>query len=134
MAVVAVAGLFTPGRSFALPPDEWGPVMALVEKIKAEPAVNPRTDQAEKLAVVVRRKKGHAAPKNVIRALADLMADRDDSVRYWVAGALGFLGPQAAGAIPALQTALTEIEGKRGSKTSESAIRLALKRIGAPSK
>ena len=133
-ALVALAVLFTPGWSFARPADDWGSVLALVEKIEAEPAVSPRTDEAQRLASAVRSKKGRAAPKNVIQSLADLMADRDDSVRYWVAGALGFLGPQAAAAIPALQTALKEVEGKRGDKTSESAIRLALKRINAPTK
>ena len=114
--------------------DEWDAVLSLVERIKAEPAITRRTGQAEALSDVVWKKAGKPAPRRAIRALAGMMEDRDDSVRYWMAMALGYLGPQAADAIPALEKALEEIEGRRGSKTSESAIRLALKRIGVPSK
>jgi hypothetical protein len=131
---LAVLGVLATSRLLASDTDEWEPVLRLVEKIKEEPAVNSRTEQAEKLAHVVREKEGKKAPKGVIRAIADLMTDRHDSVRYWAATALGYLGPQAADAIPALQKALKEIEGRRASKTSESAIRLALERINRPQK
>ena len=98
------------------------------------PELNPRTEQAHELAGLVRKKARETAPKSVVRALADLMADRDDSVRYWIAMALGYLGPQASDAVPALEKALREIERHPADKTSESAIRIALKRINGPSK
>src|SRR5262245_37493320 len=140
IAAVAVAGLLSASRSFATTrssatdPDEWQPVLTLVEQIKAEPDVGPRTHHAEEVSDFVRAKNGKSAPKSGIRALAGLMTDRHDSVRYWIAMALGFFGPQAIEAVPALQTALKEIEGRPGSKTSESAIRLALRRINARAK
>jgi hypothetical protein len=109
----------------------WDWVFALVEKVKLEPNIDLRTNYAEQLAWVVRSNQTKLAPKSVIRTLADLMADRHDSVRYWVATALGFLGSQAAEAVPALEAALKQIEGTRSSKTSEPGIRLALKRIKA---
>jgi len=114
--------------------DRWDAVLNLAQRIKAEPAVTLRTDQAEELAGLVRKNAAKTAPKSVVRILAGLMEDRDDSVRYWIATALGYLGPQAVDAVPALEKALKEIEGRPADKTSEAAIRLALKRINTSSK
>jgi HEAT repeat protein len=133
-AVAAIVGLVSESSSAGGQTSEWDAVLTLVERIKAEPAVTPRTEKAQELAHVVKEREAKTAPKEVIQALAGLMADRDDSVRYWVAMALGYMGPQADDAIPALEKALREIEGSPASKTSESAIRLALKRIKTPSK
>jgi hypothetical protein len=134
IAVAALVGLLSESGWAANRTDEWDPVMRLVEGIKAESTVTPRTKQAQELADLVRKEARQIAPKRVVRALGGLMEDRDDSVRYWIATALGYLGPQAAAAIPALEKALKEIEQRPADKTSESAIRLALKRINAPSK
>jgi HEAT repeat protein len=134
MTAAVLFGLLSGSGSAANPTEEWEAVTTLVDRIKAEAAVTPRTEQAQKLAGLVRSKTGKVAPKRVIRALAGLMEDRDDSVRYWAAMALGYMGPQATDAIPALEKALKEIERHPADKTSESAIRLALRRINPPAK
>jgi hypothetical protein len=138
---LAIVGLLIAGAVGAKPKvdpaggtDEWQPVLRLVEKLKGEPTVTPRparTDEAEQLADLVKARRDATVPQGVIRALADLMTDRDDSVRYWVAMALGFLGPQAVEAVPALQDALNRIGEHPAETTSLSGILFALERINA---
>ena len=90
--------------------DGWRPIVILAESIKAPSALSTkeREDKAYRLAVLIQRKVGKPAPEKVITALANLMNDSDQVVRFWTAGALGQLGPQAAPAIPALEKALEE--------------------------
>jgi HEAT repeat protein len=98
--------------------------------IENEPSVNARTEDARKLADQVHRN-GLAVSDADIKLLADMLSDRDDSIRYWIAMALGYIGPRAQPAVPALEKALQEVQCVPGSKTSASAIRLALIKIGA---
>jgi HEAT repeat protein len=98
--------------------------------IKSEPSVNARTEDARKLADQIRRN-GLVVSDADIKLLADMLSDRDDSVRYWIAMALGYIGPRAQQAVPALEKALREIQCVHASKTSADAIRLALTKIGA---
>jgi len=46
----------------------------------------------------------------IIDGMAQLLTDNDDWVRFYVAAALGFLGPSARRAIPALERALERTE------------------------
>jgi HEAT repeat protein len=98
--------------------------------IKNEPSVNARTEDARQLADQVRRSELAVSDAD-IELLADMLSDTDDAVRYWIAMALGYIGPRAQRAVPALEKALQEIQCVHASKTSAEAIRLALTRIGA---
>jgi hypothetical protein len=98
--------------------------------IKNERSVNARTEDARKLADQVRRNELAVGDAD-IKLLVDMLSDRDDSVRYWIAMALGYIGPRAQAAVPALEKALQEMQCVRGSKTSAPAIRLALTKMGA---
>jgi hypothetical protein len=98
--------------------------------IKNEPSVNARTEDARKLADQVHRNELAVSDAD-IQLLVDMLSDRDDSVRYWIAMALGYVGPRAQPAVTALEKALQEMQCVHGSKTSASAIRLALTKIGA---
>jgi hypothetical protein len=54
----------------------------------------------------------------------------DDSVRYWVATALGNLGPTAKAAVPKLQEMLPKADCINGAITSASGIRYAQIKMG----
>ena len=92
--------------------DGWRAITMLAESIKAPSSLSTkeREEKAYQLAVLIRRKAGKAAPPKLITDLAALMSDSNQMVRFWVALALGKLGPQAAAAIPALEKAFEEAQ------------------------
>ena len=89
-----------------------------------------RTNAAEHLAELTRK----IIPKNIDdKTLADLVSlldTPDDSVRAWVAAAIGNLGSRARTAGPALLKLLPESDCLQGDLTSAAIIRPALKKIG----
>jgi hypothetical protein len=105
-------------------------VPAEVNKIEREPSGAARTRYAQELADQIRHNKLKVDRLDV-GLLARMLADRDDSVRYWIAIALGYIGSRAQEAVPALKEALKAKECDHSSKTSASGIRFALSRIGA---
>jgi hypothetical protein len=50
----------------------------------------------------------------VVDDMAELLEDNTDLVRFYAAASLGFIGPSARRAIPALEKALERREGERG--------------------
>jgi len=113
--------------------DAMSVVAAEVDKIRSEPSSATRTKYAQRLADEIRQNKLAVSDGADIDLLANLLTDRDDSVRYWIAMALGYLGPRARQAVPALEKALKERECDNSSKTSASGIEFALSRIGVMS-
>jgi HEAT repeat protein len=113
--------------------NEPTPIEILIRKIYREPPGDARDADVQALAVLAKREAPNGVGRKVVDDIAGFLLDSDDVVRYWAAAALGFLGAQAESAIPALERALREREGKKGSKSSASAIRLALERIRSPS-
>jgi hypothetical protein len=101
-----------------------------VRRIKEERLVKLRTDYAEQLSKSIRVNGPDDVTDADVEALAGLLSDRDDSVRFWVAASLGYLGPRAKQAVPELQRAFQERECDQGDMTSAPAIRVALSRIG----
>ncbi len=89
------------------------PIDLVIREIRVETSTTVRTDAAEKLVSLVQEQARDGISQKAIWAMADLLSDRDDSVRYWVATALGYAGSQAADAVPALERALREREGVR---------------------
>jgi hypothetical protein len=108
-----------------------------VSKIKNESPSISRTEHAQLLAQHVRQNVEEAANGGFIALLESMLTDSDDSVRFWVAMALGYMGPRARQAVPTLAEALKEKECERPSLppapmqplTSALAIRLALTQI-----
>jgi HEAT repeat protein len=105
-----------------------------VDKIRSEPSSAARSKHAQQLADQIRQNKLAVLDGADIDLLANLLTDRDDSVRYWIAMALGYLGPRARQSVPALEKALKERECDHSSKTSASGIEFALSRIGVMSR
>jgi hypothetical protein len=111
--------------------DATSKIATEISKIRGEPGGMARTEDARQLEEQIRLNQLTASDSD-IELLADMLSDKDDSVRYWIAVALGNIGPRAQKAIPSLERAYTQIECVRGDKTSASAIEPALKKIGAP--
>ena len=96
----------------------------------SEPSL-ARTDAAEHLAELTKKMRTQEVGEQTLADLISLLDTRDESVRFWVATALGNLGPQAKVAIPALKKTLTEVDCFNGPITSAMAIRRTLTRLGA---
>ena len=99
-------------------------------KIRNGKTVTSRTNAAEHLATLTRGINPHKVDETTLTEMVSLLDTQEDSVRAWVAGSLGQLGPRAKAAIPRLLKLLPEVDCLRGSLTSAPAIRLALQRIG----
>ena len=122
----------------------WGADNGIMEKVdamiqKIEGQKSPeRTDFALQLSDYIKQQNTANISKDVVARIASLLKDRDDSVRYWAAMALGYIGPKANSAVPQLLTALKEIEKEKEErkgntgKSSADAIQLALQRIQHP--
>lgn len=91
-----------------------------------------RTNAAEHLSELTKNIDPKKVDDKTLRDLVSLLKTPDGSVRGWVAGALGYLGPRAKIAVPALLTVIRETdcpEIATGVRSSDAA-RVALKRIG----
>ncbi len=87
-----------------------------VAMIEAAPDTDARIESAAHLAEYI-ASRGPVEISNidppVIDDMAALLNDSDDWVRFYVAASLGFLGPSARRAIPALERALARGEPPR---------------------
>lgn len=110
---------------------DLGEMSRLVDKIRAEPDVNTRIDQAEKLVDLVQKDPRRPYSQVLVIRIAALLEDPADPVRYWVANALGLMGPQASVALPDLERALALPKDTKAGKNSDSVIEWAIKRIKA---
>ena len=91
-----------------------------------------RTNAAEAISQLTRNIDPKKVDDKTLRDLVSLLNIPDGSVRGWVAGALGYLGPRAKMAVPALLRVIRETgcpEIATGPLPSDAA-RVALKRIG----
>jgi hypothetical protein len=108
----------------------------MIDHIKAERSSTVRTEVVQRLSAMLQHQ--DYSDVDILEArpiddIAGLLSDRDDSVRYWAAMALGQIGPPAGRAVPALERALREVEASTSAivaaKTSESGIRFAVRTI-----
>lgn len=102
-----------------------------ISKVRMGSSVDSRTHAAEHLASLTQKLDREDVREQTIQDLISLLDSPDDSVRFWVAGALGNLGPSAKAAIPKLEKLLPEADCINGVITSAGAIRHALTQLGA---
>lgn len=105
-------------------------VREAIAKIQNGESLTARTDAAEHLAELTRRMDPNKLDDTTLAELISLLDTSEDSVRGWVAGALGNLGTRAKAAVPKLLHLLPEVDCLRGSLTSAPVVRLALVRMG----
>jgi HEAT repeat protein len=88
-----------------------------VAQVQSAPDTSMRIDRAAHLAEYI-ASRGPLDVSNVeapiVDDMAQLLEDNTDLVRFYAAASLGFLGPSARRAIPALEKALARREGERG--------------------
>lgn len=101
-----------------------------IANVKTSETVNERTAAAENLARLAKKISRKEITEQTIADLISLLDSPDDSVRFWVAAALGSLGPPAKAAIPKLLALLPKADCLDGAITSASGIRYALKQFG----
>jgi hypothetical protein len=102
-----------------------------ITKVQTGDSLTARTDAAEHLADLTKKVHPDKVDDKTLASMVSLLDSPEDSVRAWVAGAIGFLGPRAISAAPVLLKLLPEADCVQGDLTSAGAIRLALKKIGA---
>ena len=99
-------------------------------KVRNGGTVTSRTNAAERLAMLTRGIDPQKVDDRTLAEMVSLLDTKEDSVRAWVAAALGNLGRRAKVAVPRLLKLLPEVDCLRGELTSAPFIRVALKRIG----
>lgn len=99
-------------------------------KVRSYKTVDARTEAAEHLASLTHQISGKEVTDALVADIISLLDSPDDSVRYWVAIALGNLGPVAKAAIPKLEQMLPKADCINGTVTSASGIRYALTKMG----
>ena len=92
-------------------------IAARLVQIQSASDTSSRIDRAAHLAEYI-ASRGPLDVANVeapvVDEMAELLDDNADLVRFYAAASLGFLGPTARRAIPALEKALERREGERG--------------------
>ena len=101
-----------------------------IAKVSSEKTVDARTEAAERLASLTQKVSSKEVTEALVTDITSLLDSPDDSVRYWVATALGNLGPAAKAAAPKLQEMLPKADCINGAITSASGIRYALIKMG----
>ena len=99
-------------------------------KVRSEKSMDARTEAAEHLARLTQKINGKEVTEALVTDMTSLLDSPDDSVRYWVATALGNLGPVAKAAAPKLRGMLPRADCINGAITSASGIRYALIKMG----
>jgi HEAT repeat protein len=99
-------------------------------KVRSDKSVDARTEAAEHLAGLTQKISSKEVTEALVIDITSLLDCPDDSVRYWVATALGNLGPAAKAAVPKLEEMLPNADCINGAITSASGIRYALIKMG----
>lgn len=104
-----------------------------IQEIRSHGQTAARTEAAERVEQLTKKMRPSDVDDKTFSDLVSLLDIPDDSVRAWIAAAIGNLGPRAKPAVPQLLKLLSEIECTpvMGGLNSEGFIRIALKRIGA---
>jgi hypothetical protein len=105
-------------------------IQATVAGVRSGKTVDARTESAERLANLTQQLPYTDVTVALVSSITPLLDSPDDSVRYWVAIALGNLGPAAKSAAPKLEEMLPEADCINGVITSARGIRYALLRMG----
>ncbi len=107
-----------------------GQIKLSMEKVRSGKTMDARTEAAEHLASLTQKLSSNEITEALVTDLTNLLDSPDDSVRYWVAWALGNLGSSAKAAIPKLEELLPKADCINGAITSASGIRYALLKMG----
>ncbi len=105
-------------------------IRSTIANVRAAPSQDERREAAQHLATLVKSAGVKHFPEKLVTDITSLLDSSDDTVRYWVATAIGNIGPDAKSAIPRLKKMLPAADCINGAITSASGIRYALTRLG----
>src|SRR6185437_9552946 len=80
-------------------------ILKAIEAVEKEADPMKSIDRGNEMTELVRRHASAASDPEIVRRLTSLLAVPSDGTRGWAAASLGFIGPKAAAAIPALEKA-----------------------------
>jgi hypothetical protein len=101
---------------------------ATIASVRSAKSASARQDTAEQLLILTSKSRPGSVTDSTVADLIALLDEPDDSVRAFVAGALGNLHAKAA--IPKLLALLPTADCLEGTLTSARPIRSALERMG----
>lgn len=113
-----------------VPPTGQQVADAIEDVRRMEPTSGQGYYVAERLNKLIGQLDPQSVDDKIVEDLVSLLAIPNDAIRFWVAAALGHLGPRARKAIPALEALLPDVDCLMGSVTSASSIRIALEQMG----
>jgi hypothetical protein len=87
-------------------PDAKKKIELFIRDIEIQSDLDTRVGESLKLAFYVRDNSTCAQSSRLIHKLVALLGDDDDGVRMGAAMALGYIGPAASSAVPALKSAI----------------------------
>lgn len=105
-------------------------IIETMAKVRSDKTVDARTKAAEHVASLTQKISSKEVTETLVTDLTSLLDSPDDSVRYWMATALGNIGPAARSAVPKLEKMLPEADCINGAITSAGGIRYALVKMG----
>jgi hypothetical protein len=119
----------------AIAGERGGPALILqinetMAQVRSGKTVDARRDAAEHLARLAQGVGDKEVTQSLVTDITSLLDVPDDSVRFYVAVALGNLGPTAKSAAPKLKRMLYKADCDSGVITLADGIRYALKRMG----
>src|SRR4051812_2061107 len=117
VASVLIALSFTGSPARSAPSRDGGIVERILKAIDAvEKEKDPlkSIDRGEAMTELVRSHAVAASDPEIVRRLTNLLELPSDGTRGWAAASLGFIGPKAAAAIPALEKAYQERKNMNG--------------------
>ena len=129
LASILLASVAVPAEAGAAANDIT--ILSQIAKIKAERKSGPKVAMAHALSDLVQKENPNAIRKDEIAGLTRLMDDKEDGVRMWAANCLGYIGPRANSAAPALRRAYLKIRCTHLDVSSRPMIEAALANIGA---
>jgi hypothetical protein len=103
-------------------------LQAAIASVHSAKSARARHDAAEQLLILTSKSHPATVTDSTVADLIGLLDEPDDSVRAFVAGALGNLHAKAA--IPKLLALLPTVDCLEGTLTSARPIRSALERMG----
>lgn len=127
----AAIALLAPGVPRAkAKPDINQQLQSTIARLRKAKTATAKWDAAERLVALTYERDCSAVTDATINSMVSLLDMPDDTVRMYVAGALGDIGPRAKVAVPKLLTILAEVECKDLDLSSASTIPVALRKMG----
>jgi HEAT repeat protein len=105
-------------------------IKTTIKEINSQNSAMARANAAQLLEELTKKVNPASVSDATLEDMIKLLDSNEESVRLWVAAALGDLGPRANKAAPKLLRMLPEADKTSGSLTSAPFIRSALVRMG----